>query len=686
MTSPLRALLLLLPTLCLVSAESVSGEGPQPLPTLPPLPEVMPLAPLAEERVRPEAERDIDRQGLAADLQALLRIQGQVRERLATGALPGQDPVRIRAESEREQQMMEATVRVGREPRGSPRNSRHLRMSVQQWVDAPDEVTAAIRDEPAELIYRELVALLGRGLDDQQVLSGSRRVSLHLDEEPWPEALTALLGQLGLAWRESGERIAIYQTEAADGRGRRTQEERRRLAQRAFLEASSGEDVVAAEALYRLAGEHRRQGDHALALDRYVDLIERFDAAGSRVLYDWVQRAVRGLGESLTAMGQHRDAHTVYLNYISRARADDLGLAEVYLMAAQASTRVGELEDDPAALDQAKVLYERLLQDYGRSDAHVTVAIRARLDLGLLLYARRDYAAAKRWLLEHYEESGGRLSDELAWVLAECDRNLALRERQEERFGRADALFEAARARYESLWRRYQAGKTDGSLDEDRYRRSAFAMGTCLMEMSRPRYVEALLVFLRASESFRETPLEGDLLVHITRCYAELQREEQTVAALEDYLRSDHLERNPEMRIEQLVGNVEVMLREQQSAIKARVLYYIGQARWLIAERNPIERDKRLAEAIHAFNRVLDEADASPALRTAARLGLGRAALARGDESRGVQALREVLRDARVAARDRAFAARVLGEHYRASGRLAEAIEAYQAADEGISE
>ena len=64
-------------------------------------------------------------------------------------------------------------------------------------------------------------------------------------------------------------------------------------------------------------------------------------------------------------------------------------------------------------------------------------------------------------------------------------------------------------------------------------------------------------------------------------------------------------------------------------------------------------------------------------LAAAARLGLARVAFLGGQDELGERAIRELTADRGLGARDRDLAAQLLGNHYRAQGKLREAIAAY---------
>jgi hypothetical protein len=111
--------------------------------------------------------------------------------------------------------------------------------------------------------------------------------------------------------------------------------------------------------------------------------------------------------------------------------------------------------------------------------------------------------------------------------------------------------------------------------------------------------------------------------------------------------------------------------------VRAKALFYIAQAGHRHAERERTQRGVLAAQAIGNYERVLSEKP-SPELRDATRVGLARACFLAGNDERGELELINVLKDPGLGDRDRAYAARLLGEHFRAQGKSREAIKAFQ--------
>ncbi|MDA3962926.1 MAG: hypothetical protein PF961_19250 [Planctomycetota bacterium] len=687
--------------LVLASMLPVAAEdevGPQPLEQLPPIPAPVAIDPKWSGSERqgdePSAVREVDRSGLQADLQALLRIRERVMRRLKAGEIQGEDPEKVMTELAR-QQLSDPADDGARTPSGPPIVSNHLDIQVQAFVGntpggrAYAEVDATVRDEPVEVVYRELVALRGYSLDDQQVSSGRRRVALNVRALPWTEALTRVLGQVGLGWRFGVDGTKVYVFEVS--REARPDQELVRLAEEAFIAAGSDpEDPYSAEARYLRARQIHRGGDPVVALAAYEEVYQALDRnhPDFALARPWVRRAVRGTGDALMELEQYRDARSVYLNYISTAEEEDPTLPMVYFQAAEAARAIGIGIDgsaqDPAALDQAEDLLERLIQRFD-GDQYQGMLAKARLTLGRLLYDQDKYAAAKVYLGAHAQAVGEAGGDQLQYLLAECDYHLAAAARHDYRFNTADELLTDARKRYEGLFDKRNRDKSDPLVsDEALYRDAAYKIGLCWQDQTRPDYVRALLAFLRARNEFHDSPMDGDLLVRITRCYSELQRRERSIEALSDLLRQMNDGTAPEAQIEQLMADILVNAKSYDGTTKAKVHFYIAQSHYQVAQRDPRQRADRLERAMYSYQRVLDaryrdgeRVDLD--LILAARLGMGRAALEAGDEDRGVQFLKEVLRSDKARPRDRAFAAQLLGDHFRGQGRFEEALKHYQA-------
>jgi tetratricopeptide (TPR) repeat protein len=213
----------------------------------------------------------------------------------------------------------------------------------------------------------------------------------------------------------------------------------------------------------------------------------------------------------------------------------------------------------------------------------------------------------------------------------------------------------------------------------DLYAAAAFRAGQCWLDRTEPQYVRALFAFLRARQDFPRSPLNAELLMGIARCYAELEREDEMVAALNELLRSDALaDPRPErLQLDQLLADLQARLVEYPGPVRARVLFSIAQADWRRALRDPRERGAAALRAMGTFERVLTERPPAE-LAHAARIGMARAALTAGQDDRGAGALIDLLRDPTLGERDRQLCAQILGQHYRAKGQLREAIQAFR--------
>ena len=661
----------------------------EPLPPLPPQerPLLIEVQPVRQES---EAEVVLDRDGVVADFGAMMRIRSRVRALLEAGQVPEVSRPETPLPEEREP-LEEAVDPDGFiEERVATRiGDNDLKLAL--WRGGHQLVTARIDSLRVEVVYRELMSLMERSIDDRQVRGAQRLVSLHVHELPWREALTRLLGQVGMAWEEDEEdRIVIFDIEA---RQLGVQALRERAARALQHAARDDSDPHSAEALYRIAAHQhalaRREESGSrywLALDRYLDVIERFDHNNETFVpaRPWVRRAVRGYGSALLELGQYGDARGVFVRYISQADDDDPHLPQVYYAAAEASRRVFEASQaagrvDNAARLQASDLLEVLLQRFGRDPRHDQIITRARLSIGRLLFARGDYEAAREHLLAHVQDSEG-VGDQIRFMIAESAYRQAQQEFRNDRHTGADRLLHMALDIYQELFDRVVDGQADPLADVEIYQNAAFRIGQVHMRWSQPDYVKALFAFLRARRRYREAGMDADLVIAIARCYQELRTRGPLIDELYNLLRSDRLRdgRSAEVQISQLLGDIKGDLAGYDSAVENTVRFYIAQAQFAAAQQEPRRRGELLREAIREYDLVVQSQDGH--LRTAARLGLGRAALMAGDTDRGEQALRDIIRahDGDMN-RDVLLAAQLLGDHYQRQGRFAEAIRAYQA-------
>ncbi|MFW5750689.1 MAG: hypothetical protein ACOCZK_03470 [Planctomycetota bacterium] len=681
-------------------AGAPAEEGPEPLPSLPP--SERPLAidprPGGIATSEPEARVPVDRSGLIADITAMNRARERLRRLLEAGEIAGVERPREALEPAAPmfddgdaQDAGEPVAVLTADRLGENQLLRLARFRGDQaWV------TARITNLRVEVVYRELMSLLERSVDDQQIGSTRRMVDLHVRDLAWQEALTRLLGQVGLGWHEGPDaKIMIHElTERTRDPARL-----RALAQRAFRNAArDADDPYSAEAIYRMAAyEHRlaRRENEAsrywAAMERYLDVIENFDRnnAAFRPARPWVRRAIRGYGEALMELEQYRDARGVFMRYISKAESDDPHLPEVYFAAAKASRKIYQRSvavgrSDESARIQAVDLLEVLLNRFAAAGEDQGLAGEAQLMLGRLLLDRGEYAAAKDYLARHLARSGDEhAGDAIRFDIAECDYNIALRRRRQGEFAAADNALDAALQGYRFLTEQAQAEEQDELADSNIYRTAFFRIGQCHLLWSEPDYVKALFAFLRAQRRYRNSPIDEDLVVHIARCYSELQSREQLVDELYRLLESDRLhdDRAGVVQIEQLLGDIKGNLTDYGANVRAKVLFYIAQAKYAAAMQHPRHRAGLLKQAIHEYERVIRELDGSGSLAVSAKLGLARAAVQAGDEIRGEQALKEILRAHRSGQpnRDVMYAAQLLGDHYQRQGKFRRAISAYRA-------
>jgi tetratricopeptide (TPR) repeat protein len=668
----MRSSLLLL----LVAAPMYAAESTPPMPSLPPEPRVLQLTPRAGHSdlqapaaVGPE---------LSAEVQALQRALDRVRASLAGGGTvgngAGEDPSPARPV---------APAAAG-ELRLCPVFGEAL--SLQPVAGNGALISAALGPEAAERILKQLAALLGAGLDEVQPAALSRQVHLRLAAVPYPEALDRLLGQLGLRWREEGSgkarRLIIEtSTSQADDLDRRARNALERV-------AAGVRGPAAAEAMWLMASQDAAAGRHAPALRGFSGLIEAYGASTDPSTWRWVQQASLGAGEAMLALGAYADARIAFRSWLARAEMTDPLGARVLLLSSQAARRLGADRQDAGAYDEAVDDLHRLLEHYADVPGAASEVAAARFGLGELLFTagrqalglpggeanevppeaaarfRESEVQITRWL-----KSTGRnvqdAPDQSAFWLAECAFHL----------GRADE----ARPRFELLHRRWKSGSTDPQAEAGLYATAAFRAGECWLRREQPDHVRALFSFLRARQDFPQGDIAPYILVRIAQCYAELESEDQAVAALYQLLRDDQVNdsRPGRQQLDQLLGELVSRLGRYPGPVRARVLFYIARAQWLAARRDRAEQAPLAKQAAATYRRVLDE-QPSPELRHASMLGLARSLLLSGDDARGEAELRRFLRDPTIGARDREYAAQLLGEHLRAQGRLREAIQAFR--------
>jgi tetratricopeptide (TPR) repeat protein len=378
-------------------------------------------------------------------------------------------------------------------------------------------------------------------------------------------------------------------------------------------------------------------------------------------------RAIKGVGDAMMALKQYADARVVYGNYITRVTEDDDPDApEVHLSCAEAGRREGALRRDPLAYDQAVDVLHSMLEKFAERPSAAVEVHQARLALGELLVEAGRWREAETQL-KLFTKGGagsGPHADQLDAWLAECAFHL----------GRVDE----ARAIYERLCRVWRAARGEVLLPPAIYQTAALRVGQCYMREKEPRWVHALFAFMRARLDFAQSTVGPEIAIAIARCYAELNRDEDSVAVLWQLIKQDARDPRPgRMQLDQLLGELEGGLSAYPGPIRARVLFYIAQAEYRQALRDRKQRAAMAETAMAHFERVLAE-NPGPELSAATRLGLSRAALLAGQDQRAVVMLTSLLRDATLDGRDKAVAAQLLGGHYRDKGMLREAIKAFR--------
>ena len=649
----MRRSLILAAIVCAAPLAAVRGEDrPAPLPTLPPEPRTLHLAPGALARDRDD--HPLDRAGLARDIEALTRTVQHVEASLndASSATHGESG----ATAER--------PAITKDTPTTP--SERFGPALVARGSGPDAlVTADIAGEPVDVLLREVAKLVAVPLEDDRVPGLRRTVALRVKEVPASEVFDRLLGQVGVAWRLEGHAAAqrMVLTNAPSDEDIDAAAERALM--RAQTNAAANNDVAAeAEARYLLAKRALDRQQPVEAMRRFNELVQAMSRTRDKDALKWVQRGIRGIGDSMSALRQWGDARSVYRNYIGRAAQDDPDLPAVYLASAEAGRQRGIETADPLAFDEAAEDLHAMLEKYGEDKRRPEVPA-ARLMIGGLLYDAHRWGEAETQLKRWVNEAGGHPTDVIAGQLADCAFEL----------GR----FEEARAGFEDLFRHYR--EEQATAPKAVYERAAYRIGLCHLREPQPRFVHALFAFQRAQAAFPKTQLTAELLLNIARCYAEIEREDEAVAALWDMLHQDAgtqpVGSDAQAHLDAELGALLGRLSEYPGPVRAKAMFYIAQAEHRRAERDRASRAVVAAQAVGYYERVLGE-NPSAELQDAARIGLARACFLAGNDERGELELTNALKDPGLGARDRAYAARLLGDHLRSQGHAREAIKAYQ--------
>ncbi len=625
------------------------GEEPaaEPQPSLPPEPRTLHLAPGTVGT----AGHTIDRQALAGDIEALTVTVKRVEATLAAAGSPEPEAGE------------EHAPRPPPEAGSKPREAEHFGAGlVVTGTGEGALVDARIDSQPVEAILTDLVRLAELPLEQTRLPGLRRPASLHIDRLPVAEALDRLLGQVGMAWRGEGEGATRRLMLTTTPGGADDEQAAVRALERARDAAAAADDAAAeGEARWLLARRLLDRDQPAEAMRGFNALVQAISRSKDKDARRWMQKAVRGIGDCMVRLRQWSDARSVYRNYIGRADDADPDLPAVYLASAEAGRQRGRDTRDPLAFDEAIEDLHALLEKFG-DDRHRAEVPAARLLIGGLLFDAGRWGEAETQLRRYADEAGGHTTDTITFQLAECAFQV----------GRIDE----ARTGFEELFRRWRAGSD--APPKELAEQAAYRIGLCHLREARPRFVHALFAFQRAQAEFPKSKLTPELLLNIARCYAEIEREDEAVAALWEMLKQDGVSSgDAQARLDQQLGGLLGRLSEYPGPIRAKVMFYIAQAEHRRAERDRASRAVVAAQAVGYYERVLSE-DPSPELKDAARLGLARACFLAGNDDRGVLELANALKDPGLGDRDRAYAARLLGDHYRALGRPRDAVKAYQ--------
>lgn len=630
----------------LALAAAIAAVTPEPLPPLPPVP-----APPQIE-IRPEQVRAEDPRRIGDDLL-------QLRDAVERVSLILNPTAGANTTTASDAQM---TPSVEAQGETIVRRSTRFDLTVTRSADGERYVTGTLRAERLEAIYRELGQLLERPIDDAGVTITQRLVSLAVNDLPWDETLDRLFGQSGIHWYEvgAGPTAKLVLSERSDpAENDRRTEIRADRARRALLRAAAGSSPhLAAEALYRLAEQEAKAGRHLDAIRGFSQLVVDFDEGTDPGVSLWVLRGIRGIADAMVAAGQPAEALAVYRSYITRSDANDGDLPAVYLAAGRAALLQARRTGDPMARDEAALLLGVLVERFAdRTDAAAAVA-EARLSLGELLVDAKRWAEAEEHLAAHVRT-----------VREEDDRVAFWRAESQFHLGR----FDDARTRYERI-----AAAEHSPLTSEQRATAAVRIGECLLGTRPPQYARALFAFLRARQAWPRLRLDGEVMVAVARCYAELEHEDGAIDEFWQLLRGTALdEQGARDALGQFLGGLQGSLGTYDSTIRSRVLFHIAEADHRQAWRDHLRRPQLVADAIQRYDRVLKE-NPSADLRNAARLGMARVAFLGGEDALGRQAIQELRQDPESTDRERQLAAQALGDHLKAQGRLREAITAYE--------
>lgn len=545
-------------------------------------------------------------------------------------------------------------------------------------------ITARIERERAQNAWRELVFLVGKNLDDSRIAGLSQAVSLNCTNLPWEEALERLLAQVGLTHEiigsETESRVRILELAAAH-RGSGTWET---SAMAALENASAGAlDEVAMESLWLRAKHTAGRGRHWDAIVGYEKIIDLwFQAERPRDETQlWVRKAFMGIGESMAALGQPREALRRFRAFINEAPENDPLLPRAHLMAAKASRELQNQTKDRSFLFQVSDHLETIITRWGSVKPLPIEVPQARLELADLLFEDEAWDRA-RILYEEHEKNLGVLPHALAFRLAEAQFQTALMKKRGDKATETEALLVKAQEGFSRLRDAALQDQMDPFTDKSLYPLAWLRIGQAEMEKNRPDHVEALFTFLREHQKYPHEPKPARVVIDIARCYAELgaygRLKEQLWKRLSEDRQTDTREAN--VQIEDMIGALGGRVDDYPAPVTDKVVFYLSLAaehEAADAPKNSERRSNLLSEAIRGYQRILNSGNRG-ALTQSARIGLARASLAHGDEATGYAAVRECLASVDTSARDRVLAAGILGDYYKSKGELRKALIAYE--------
>ncbi|NRA40290.1 MAG: hypothetical protein HRU15_19255, partial [Planctomycetes bacterium] len=529
-------------SLCVIIAASAQDNDtkPQAQESLLPILREVHIPVDDESAIEVQPEQKITIEALSGDLTALRQAVESARKIISEGKIEDLD-----IDWTDDSLYQKKNLGVGRQKKGEAVVSMrlgHNHLEIQAYADDSYDVTAKIGNGQLVNIYSELLYLIGKNWDDQQVLNRNQLINVHISQMPWQQALTIILGQGGLAWHEEEskgrEKIVVYPVRNHP----RIKEDLHNLALDAWDKASQNrQNGVAAQALYQRARQYFDGEQYSAAIRTFFDVSDTFQEQAEKdpqVRY-WVKQAQLGIGDTMMALKQYREARSVYLNYLSLALENEDISSDVYIKAAQASQLYGQEVNDIIAREKAEDILDNMLLKYRNDKRAANNIVRANYMLGVLMMDKEEFRAAKEYFKAFRNKEGG--NHRLDSYLAQCEFELAKELKARGDYKSADKYFSSAQSIYKNIASDYRNNRADPLIKESIshvYQSAFFRIGECHLSFQRPAFPEALVAFLTAREQFPDSDLDGQVLVKIAHCFSRLHADEHAIAKIQEMLGS----------------------------------------------------------------------------------------------------------------------------------------------------